>query len=84
LHIQSKQTSLKGEKMDSKSTSIQIFDLPCLKEADDTLTANIRGGAGQSTAEIAACGIAAIGGLALGPVGSIVAGTGCLVVANLD
>ncbi|MDZ8262197.1 hypothetical protein [Nostoc sp. ChiQUE01b] len=70
--------------MDSKSTSIQIFDLPCLEEADDTLTANIRGRGGQTTAEIGACGVAAIAGLTFGAVGSIVAGTVCLMVANAD
>ena len=70
--------------MDSKSTSIQIFDLPCLEEADDTLTANIRGGKGISTAEIGACGVAAIGGLVFGGWGSIVTSTACLMFANED
>lgn len=69
--------------MDSKSTSTQIFDLPCLEEADDTLTANIRGG-GQTTAEIGACGVVAAAGLAAGPVTSVIAGTVCLMVANHD
>lgn len=67
--------------MDSKSTSIRILDLPFVEGADDTLTANIRGG-GQTTGEIGACGVVAVLGLFAGGVTSIIAGTACLMLAN--
>lgn len=69
--------------MDSKSTSIKVLDLPFVEGADDTLTANIRGG-GQTTGEIGACGVVAGLGLLAGPFTSLAAGTACLMLANED
>lgn len=67
--------------MDSKSTSIKILALPFVEGADDTLTANIRGGQ-TTTGEILACGVVGGLGMLAGPWTGLAATTACAALAN--
>ncbi len=69
--------------MDSKSTSIKILDLPCLEEADDTVTADIRGGGTSPEEQLVCLGAGIAAGIVFGGpfTGTVVAGV-CNAAAN--